>query len=93
MPISDIDVRIDDGDTGQRELTHDEIGEIVVRAPQLMLGYWQRPQETSEMLRDGWLFTGDLGYFNQDGYLAIVDRKKVVIKPRGSRCGPARWKR
>jgi long-chain acyl-CoA synthetase len=88
MPVTDIEVRIVDADTGQQDLPQGEIGEIVVRAPQLMLGYWQRPADTAQMLRDGWLFTGDLGYLDEDGYLAIVDRKKDVIKPSGFQVWP-----
>ncbi len=87
MPIPDIDLRILD-DTGQRELPSGEVGEVVVRMPQIMLGYWNRPEETATMLRDGWLFTGDLGYLDEDGYLAIVDRKKDVIKPSGFQVWP-----
>lgn len=88
MPVTDIDLRIVDADTGQRDLPTGEIGEIVVAAPELMLGYWQRPDATGEMLRDGWLFTGDLGYLDEDGYLSIVDRKKDVIKPSGFQVWP-----
>ena len=88
MPVTDIEVRIVDADTSQEDLPQGEIGEIVVRAPQLMLGYWQRPDATREMLRDGWLYTGDLGFLDEDGYLAIVDRKKDVIKPSGFQVWP-----
>lgn len=88
MPVTDIEVRIVDADTGQQDLPQGEIGEIVVRAPQLMLGYWNRPEATREMLRDGWLFTGDLGFLDEDGYLSIVDRKKDVIKPSGFQVWP-----
>jgi long-chain acyl-CoA synthetase len=88
MPITDIDLRILDADTSQRELPPGEVGEVVVRMPQIMLGYWNRPEETATMLRDGWLYTGDLGYLDEDGYLAIVDRKKDVIKPSGFQVWP-----
>ena len=57
-------------------------------APELMLGYWGRPETTSEILRDGWLYTGDLGYMDEDGYVFIVDRKKDVIKPAGFQVWP-----
>jgi long-chain acyl-CoA synthetase len=53
-----------------------------------MLGYWQRPTETANMIRDGWLYTGDLGYLDEEGYLFIVDRKKDVIKPSGFQVWP-----
>jgi long-chain acyl-CoA synthetase len=88
MPVPDVEIRIVDGDTGQTEMPLGEIGEIALRAPQLMLGYWGRPEATSEILRDGWLFTGDLGHLDDDGYLTIVDRKKDVIKPSGFQVWP-----
>jgi len=70
-----------DADSGEEELAPKEVGEILMRAPQLMKGYYQRPTETTNTIRDGWLFTGDLGYLDEDGYIFIVDRKKDVIKP------------
>jgi long-chain acyl-CoA synthetase len=57
----------------------DEIGEICVRSPSVMLGYWGQPQATAEAIEDGWLRTGDLGYLDEDGYLYVVDRKKDLI--------------
>lgn len=88
MPVSDVEVRIVDAETGRRDLPAGEIGEIVVAAPQMMLGFWQRPEATAAMLRDGWLLTGDLGFLDADGYLSIVDRKKDVIKPSGFQVWP-----
>ena len=88
MPVPDVEIRIVDGDTGQTEMPLGEIGEVALRAPQLMLGYWGRPEATSEILRDGWLYTGDLGHLDEDGYLTIVDRKKDVIKPSGFQVWP-----
>ena len=88
MPISDVQVRIVDADTAQRDLPLGEVGEIALTAPELMLGYWGRSDATSEILRDGWLYTGDLGYMDEDGYLFIVDRKKDVIKPAGFQVWP-----
>ncbi len=61
-----------------------EAGEIVARAPQVMTGYWNRPDATSEVLADGWLHTGDVGRLDQDGYITIVDRKKDMIISGGS---------
>jgi long-chain acyl-CoA synthetase len=69
-PAPGIEVRID-GDG--------EVGEICVRSPSVMLGYWQQPEATDEAIRDGWLYTGDLGYLDDDGYLYVVDRKKDLI--------------
>lgn len=88
MPVSDVSVRILDSETGQTELPAGEVGEIVIGADQLMQGYWQRPDATAGMLREGWLFTGDLGYMDEDGYVFIVDRKKDVIKPSGFQVWP-----
>lgn len=56
-----------------------EVGEIAVRGPQIMQGYWNRPEETAMTIRDGWLLTGDLGYMDEDGYFYVVDRKKDMI--------------
>jgi len=88
MPIPDVIVRIVDSDEGTKELAPKEVGEIVIQAPQLMKGYWNNPDETAEMLRDGWLHTGDLGYLDEDGYLFIVDRKKDLIKTSGYQVWP-----
>jgi long-chain acyl-CoA synthetase len=93
MPLPDVEVRIVDGDDGRTSLAQGETGEIVIRAPQLMQGYWQQPEETREMLRAGddgepLLYTGDLGYLDGDGYLFIVDRKKDLIKTSGYQVWP-----
>jgi long-chain acyl-CoA synthetase len=87
-PLPDVEVRIADAETGQGSLPAGEVGEILIRAPQLMLGYWQRPSETENAIRNGWLYTGDLGYLDEDGYLFIEDRKKDVIKPSGFQVWP-----
>ena len=88
LPLPDVDVRIVDVDTGEQTLPPGELGEIVVSAPQIMVGYWQRPDETAAMIRDGWVYTGDLGYMDEDGYFFIVDRKKDLIKPAGFQVWP-----
>lgn len=88
VPLPDIDLRIIDLDSGMDIEQPGSIGEILIHAPQVMLGYWNRPQETDEILRDGWLYTGDIGYLDEDGYLFIVDRKKDVIKPGGFQVWP-----
>ncbi len=87
-PLPDVEVRIADMDTGEGSLPPGSVGEILIRAPQLMLGYWGRPTETAKTIRNGWLYTGDLGYLDEDGYLFIVDRKKDVIKPSGFQVWP-----
>lgn len=93
LPLPDVEVSILDADDGVTPLETGDVGEIVIRAPQLMLGYWKRPEETSEMVRESAdgkrrLFTGDLGYLDRDGYLFIVDRKKDMIKTSGYQVWP-----
>ncbi len=81
--------RIVDLETGARELATGEVGEIVVRGPQVMRGYWKKPQDTAEVIRDGWFHTGDVGRKDENGYIFIVDRKKEFIKYKGFGVGPA----
>jgi long-chain acyl-CoA synthetase len=88
LPLPDVEVLITDPERGNKVLPLNQVGEILIRAPQLMLGYWDRPEETARMIRDGWLFTGDLGYMDEDGYLFIVDRIKDLIKPSGYQVWP-----
>lgn len=77
LPLPGTDVRIVDGDGNP--VAVGEHGEIVVRGPQVMQGYWHQPAETARTLRDGWLHTGDIGCFDAEGYLEITDRKKDMI--------------
>ena len=65
--------------TGTKEMPAGEAGELVMRGPQVMKGYWNRPDETAIALRDGWFYTGDIGTMDADGYFTIVDRKKDMI--------------
>jgi long-chain acyl-CoA synthetase len=88
-PFPDTEQKIVDMETGTKELPLGEVGEIIIRGPQVMNGYWKRPEETAETLRNGWLYTGDLGKIDEDGYLYIVDRKKEIIKHLGFTIGPA----
>ncbi|MBI5030035.1 MAG: long-chain fatty acid--CoA ligase [Chloroflexi bacterium] len=81
IPLPDVEVRIVDVNDDSKTLPACEIGEVIIRAPQLMSCYWNRPRETADMLREGWCYTGDIGYLDEDGYLFIVDRKKDLIKP------------
>jgi long-chain acyl-CoA synthetase len=91
MPLPDVEIRIVEVAGGAR-LPAGEIGEILIRAPQLMAGYWDDPEETAITVRthDGerWLHTGDLGYLDDDGYLFIVDRMKDLIKTHGYQVWP-----
>ena len=93
MPLPDVEVRIVDAEDGVTRMAVGETGEIVIKAPQLMQGYWQRPDETREMIRgneegERLLYTGDLGFLDEDGYLFIVDRKKDLIKTSGYQVWP-----
>lgn len=78
VPWPDTDAFILSLETGDRAEVG-EVGEIVVKGPQVMKGYWNRPEETEQVLKDGWLLTGDIGYMNEDGYFYVVDRKKDMI--------------
>ena len=88
MPLPDVVVRIGDIETGEGEMPPGKEGEIVFKAPQLMVGYWNKTEETRDMLRDGWLYTGDIGYMDEDGYVFITSRKKDLIKPSGFQVWP-----
>jgi long-chain acyl-CoA synthetase len=80
LPLPDTDARIVDVETGTKTLAPNETGELAVKGPQVMLGYWQNPDETSLVLRGGWLLTGDIARMDEDGYFYITDRKKDLIK-------------
>jgi long-chain acyl-CoA synthetase len=80
-PVLGVEVRI--VDAMDRDVPPGEIGEVVARGANIMKGYWNRPDITAETLRNGWLHTGDMGAFDADGYLHILDRKKDMIKPGG----------
>jgi len=88
-PLPDTEEKIVDLETGTKELPPGEIGEVIIKGPQIMKGYWKRPEETAEIIRGGWLYTGDIGKIDEDGYLYIVDRKKETIKYMGFAIGPA----
>ncbi|MCZ0754824.1 long-chain-fatty-acid--CoA ligase [Anoxybacillus sp. J5B_2022] len=82
VPWPDTEAKIVSLETGE-EANINEIGELVVRGPQVMKGYWNQPFETESVLRDGWLYTGDMGYMDERGYFFIVDRKKDMIIASG----------
>jgi len=89
LPVNDTEQKIVDLETGERELPVGEVGEIIVRGPQVMLGYWNAPESTAAALRNGWLYTGDIGRIDAQGYLTITDRKKEMIKYKGFGIAPA----
>ncbi len=93
MPAPDVEIRIRPVDAPEAPVGPGEIGEITLRAPQIMTGYWDDPEETAIALRDHgdggtWLHTGDFGYLDEDGFLFIVDRLKDLIKPGGFQVWP-----
>jgi long-chain acyl-CoA synthetase len=77
------EVQVVDLDTGLRVLPPGQSGELRVRGPYMMAGYRNRPEETAQTIRDGFIYTGDIGYLDQDGFLFITDRKKDVVFVRG----------
>jgi long-chain acyl-CoA synthetase len=89
LPLPDTEARVMDQETGLRELPVGSVGELAVRGPQVMKGYFNNPAETARALRGGWLYTGDLARRDRDGYFTIVDRKKDIIKTSGFLVFPA----
>lgn len=83
IAIPSTDYKIVDVATGTEELKPGETGELIVKGPQVMKGYWNMPEETAEALRDGWLYTGDIATMDEEGYAYIVDRKKDMIIASG----------
>lgn len=82
LPLPDTEVKLVD-DNGNEITKTDEPGEICIKGPQVMLGYYNRPDETAKVLKDGWLYTGDIGTYDDDGFFKIVDRKKDMILVSG----------
>jgi long-chain acyl-CoA synthetase len=89
LPVSDTDARIVDAADGKRVLPPGTVGELVVRGPQVMLGYWNNPEATAKVIRDGWLHTGDLATCDERGFFRIVDRIKDLIITSGFNVYPA----
>jgi long-chain acyl-CoA synthetase len=83
LPLPDTYAKIVDLKTGKKVLCPGEVGELAVKGPQIMKGYWQKPDETAAVLHEGWLLTGDIAQMDADGYFYIVDRKKDLIKHNG----------
>ena len=101
VPLPDVEVAIVDADSGTRFLPNGETGEIIVRAPQLMAGYFNNADETARALRvhrrrqgqDPWLHTGDLGYLDEDSFLSSSTARRISSRPAATRCGRARSKK
>jgi len=88
LPLPDVDCRIISLDDEVTVMPVEEIGELVIKGPQVMKGYHNMPTETSNALRDGWLYTGDIARMDENGFFYIVDRKKELIKPGGYQVWP-----
>jgi long-chain acyl-CoA synthetase len=88
VPLPDTEARLVDADTG-KPIAEGEVGELIVCGPQVMKGYFNNPHATEEVLRDGWLYTGDMARREPDGYYVIVDRKRDIIKTSGFLVFPA----
>ena len=93
MPVTDVVVKLVEADDPAKEVPIGDVGEMLLRGPQIMQGYWQNPKGTAEMIWTDsggtrWLRTGDLAHFDEDGYLFIVDRKKDLIKANGMQVWP-----
>ncbi len=79
IPIPDTKCRIVDLEDGKTDLAIEAVGELIIKGPQVMKGYWNKPEATAETLVDGWLLTGDIAKMDEEGYFYIVDRKKDMI--------------
>jgi len=83
IPVPNTDVKVVDVETGKEEMKQGVPGEVIIKGPQVMKGYYKKPEETAAVLKEGWLYTGDIGFFDEDGYLSIADRKKDMIIASG----------
>ena len=88
LPFPDTIAKLVNIETGQEIQTSGHPGELLIQGPQVMQGYWQKQEETDQVIKDGWLWTGDIAMMDEDGYFFIVDRKKDMIKTRGENVYP-----
>jgi len=88
LPLPNVQCKVVDLETGSKEIAVGKPGELIIKGPQVMAGYHQHPHETAVVLRDGWLYTGDVVRMDEDGYFYIIDRKKDVIKAGGFQVWP-----
>jgi long-chain acyl-CoA synthetase len=89
IPISDTEVLIVDLEKGTEIMPSGECGEVIFRGPQRIREYWRNPEETAAAVREGWFYTGDIGYLDENGFLYIVDRKKDMINVGGFNVYPS----
>lgn len=88
LPVPNTIAKIMDIETGDMELSPGEVGEIVIKGPMVVPGYWNKPEETAYAIRNGWLYTGDVGKMDEDGWFYVVDRKKDLINVSGYKVWP-----
>jgi long-chain acyl-CoA synthetase len=88
IPMPDTHCRVVDPETGEKEVPVGEAGELIVRAPQVMKGYWKQRERSDEALRGGWLYTGDIVTMDDEGYFRVIDRKKDIIIVKGFNVSP-----
>ncbi len=88
VPLPGTQARVVDLETGKHVLKQGEAGELVIKGPQVMKGYWNQPEETHRALRDGWLYTGDIAVMDEEGFFTLVDRKKDMVKVGGENVYP-----
>jgi len=93
IPMPDTECRIVDMETGSQDVPVGKEGELIIRAPQVMKGYWQQSEATGTVLRDGWLYTGDIVTMDQDGYFQVIDRAKDIIIVKGFNVYPTEVER
>lgn len=91
MPIDNVEMKVVD-DAGQ-DVAMGDLGQIIIRGPNVMLGYWNRPEETAKVLKDGWFYTGDIGRVDEEGYFYIVDRLKDMVNVSGFKVYPSEVER
>ncbi|MFQ6121672.1 MAG: class I adenylate-forming enzyme family protein [Dehalococcoidales bacterium] len=88
FPLPSSCAKIVDAEEGTREIPPGELGEIIIKGPTIVPGYWGKPEETAHAIRDGWLYTGDIGKMDKDGWFYVVDRKKDLINVSGFKVWP-----